>query len=161
MKRDNSQYEGFDLRMALVDLVPVALFLAGGMVLFGRIGSPVLLIGAIVCTAAGACKAGWKFLLALRKKDVAVLPKLFRVLMPAGFALMILSVLLDLAAWGALAKALLAMPSLAFLLLGCAGMILMSIFAFRLEKSDPRSNWIEQLTNAAAQAMFLTALLLA
>ena len=37
----------------------------------------------------------------------------------------------------------------------------MSIFAFRLEKSDPRSNWIEQLTNAAAQAMFLTALLLA
>jgi hypothetical protein len=90
-----------------------------------------------------------------------VLPKLFRVLMPVGFVLMLLSVFLSAAAWGALVRSLLAMPSLVFLLLGCAGILLMTVFAFRLDKNDPRSNWLEQFTNAAAQAMFLLALLLA
>ena len=37
----------------------------------------------------------------------------------------------------------------------------MTVFAFRLDKNDPRSNWLEQFTNAAAQAMFMLALLLA
>jgi hypothetical protein len=141
--------------------VPVALFLAGGLVRAGKIGGLWLPAGVILCTIAGACKAGWKFVLALRKKDAALLPKLFRILMPAGFALLILSAFLRPSAWGAAAKALLGMPSLIFLLLGCAGLALMTVFAFRLKKDDPRSNWLEQGTNAAAQAMFLLALLTA
>jgi hypothetical protein len=161
MSDKKTNYEGFDLRMALVDAVPVLLFLAGGILLFCKLGSPVFLAGALFSTAAGACKVAWKFVLALRKKDAAVLPKLFRVLMPTGFVLMLLSVFLSAAAWGALVSSLLAMPSLVFLLLGCAGILLMTVFAFRLDKNDPRSNWLEQFTNAAAQAMFLLALLLA
>lgn len=40
------------------------------------------------------------------------------------------------------------------------GMILMCIFAFRLDSSGPRSNRIEQITNAIAQICIFAGLML-
>lgn len=39
------------------------------------------------------------------------------------------------------------------------GMIMMSIFACKLDSTKLRSNWIEQITNAIAQGCFLLGVL--
>lgn len=152
--------EGVSVAMSLVDMLPVILFCAGGIVIFLRLGSFILLAGVIVCTAAGLCKAVWKLILALKKRDAAVLVKFFRVLMPCGFALIALSIPFAHAAWKALLISLFTLPALIFTIAGCAGMALMTVFAFALDGSKASSNWTEQLTNTVSQALFLTALLL-
>jgi hypothetical protein len=154
-------YEGFTLGMAAVDTIPVLLFAAGGAAAAARLQSPLFALGVALSTAAGGCKAGWKYVLALRQRDLPLLQKLFRILMPAGFALMLLSIPFSRAAWGGLMRALLRMPALACLLSGCAGIGLMSWFAAKADSRSARANWAEQLTNIAAQGLFLLALLLA
>ncbi len=42
---------------------------------------------------------------------------------------------------------------------GVIGMVLMGVFAAKLDSADVRSNWIEQLTNAAAQAAIFAGIL--
>ena len=143
--------------MAAADALPVALFCAGGAAASVRLGSPLFAAGILLAAAAGGCKVAWKFLLALRGRDRALLAALFRLLMPCGFALMGASIPLAPAAWAALLR----LPSLPFFLLGCLGMLLMTAFAVRLPRESARTNWIEQWTNTAAQALFLAALLLA
>ena len=44
--------------------------------------------------------------------------------------------------------------------LGALGMVLMTAFAFRLDSSDPKANWLEQAVNGFAQACFVVGLLL-
>ena len=39
-------------------------------------------------------------------------------------------------------------------------MVLMGVFGIKLDSSDVRSNWIEQLTNAIAQAAIFTGILI-
>lgn len=153
--------EQFSTAMALTDLLPVGLFCAGGAVAFTRLQSVPFGAGVLLAALAGVCKAGWKLVAAFRHRDVPLLRRLFRVLMPCGFLAMILSVPLAPAAWLALAAAAVRLPALIFLLAGCAGMVLMCVFAVKLDRADPQANWTEQLTNTAAQAMFLIALLLA
>lgn len=43
-----------------------------------------------------------------------------------------------------------------FLLAGALGMILMLVFAFRMDSSDPKVNWMEQTVNSLAQICFLS-----
>ena len=52
------------------------------------------------------------------------------------------------------------LPYIIFFTLGLLGMILMIVFAFTLDSSKPKSNWIEQITNGISQAMFFIGLLL-
>ena len=47
-----------------------------------------------------------------------------------------------------------------FFLAGALGMILMLVFAFRMDSSDPRVNWMEQTVNSAVQICFSIGLLL-
>jgi len=162
MRTENtSAYPGFTLGMAAVDTIPVVLFAAGSLAAWLWLRSPLFGAGALLCTIAGACKAAWKFVLALRRHDLPLLQKLFRLLMPAGFVLMGASIPFAPAAWARLARALLVMPSLLCWLLGCAGIALMVVFAVCANRHSARANWIEQLTNIAAQGFFLLALLLA
>lgn len=51
------------------------------------------------------------------------------------------------------------MPIVFLTMCAALGMILMCIFAFRLDSSDPRSNWIEQITNAIAQICIFAGLM--
>ncbi len=104
-QKNKFPYEGFTLGMAAVDTVPVVLFAAGGAIAAGRLQSVWFVLGVVLCTAAGGCKAGWKYVLALRRQDVPLLQRMFRVLMPSGFGLMLFSVPFAPAAWGGLARA--------------------------------------------------------
>ena len=56
--------------------------------------------------------------------------------------------------------AIVSLPSVLCFAVGVIGMVLMGVFAAKLDSADVRSNWIEQLTNAAAQAAILVGILL-
>ena len=49
---------------------------------------------------------------------------------------------------------------LLFFIIGICGMILMFIFGAKLDKTDVKSNWIEQCTNLVAQLCFLLGIIL-
>ena len=53
-----------------------------------------------------------------------------------------------------------AFPACLFFLAGALGMVLMTVFAFRMDSSDPRVNWTEQIVNGLAQLCFFIGLLL-
>ena len=77
-----------------------------------------------------------------------------RIMMPIGFVLMLLAVILNRNAIDipAVYTAIVSLPSVIFFAIGVIGMVLMGVFAAKLDSANVRSNWIEQLTNAAAQA---------
>ena len=154
--------EDFTLSLAIVDALPV-LFFGGSMILTGLLfKSSLFLIGALLCFWAGAAKVLWKIIVVTKKKNVWWLFLQMRIVMPAGFVLMILSVILNLKRinLSAILTDVTSLPSAVFFLIGVIGMILMGIFASKLDSSDVRSNWIEQLTNAVAQASIFVGILL-
>ena len=84
-----------------------------------------------------------------------------RIVMPIGFVLMLLAVILNRSAIDlpAVFAAIVSLPSVIFFAVGLIGMVLMGVFAAKLDSADVRSNWIEQLTNAVAQAAIFTGIL--
>ncbi|MCH4083586.1 MAG: hypothetical protein LKF00_04380 [Olsenella sp.] len=153
--------EGFNLALALVDAVPVALFGASALVAGERIGSPAWVVGASLALAGGTGKVAWKLVMALARKNVPILSRQMRYVMPAGFALMVAGAALDAAGALELLRALVRMPSLALVLAWLVCMLLMVRFVRSRNQLDVRSNWIEQGTNALGQLALLCALLLA
>ena len=154
--------EDFTLGLAIVDALPVLLF-GGSIILVGlRFGSILFLIGAALCFWAGAAKVLWKIIVAARKKNIWWLFLQMRITMPIGFALILLAVILNLKAISltAVLAAIISMPSAIFFIVGVLGMVLMGMFAAKLDPANVRSNWIEQLTNIAAQASFFIGILL-
>lgn len=86
-----------------------------------------------------------------------------RIVMPIGFIMMIVGFVvacfnIDL---GIFFKSLLNSYSLVFLILGVIGMVLMIICAIKLDSSDKKSNWIEQIINTISQLCFFLGFLLA
>lgn len=161
MTRDTVPVD-FTLGLAIVDALPVLLF-GGSMIMIGLLfGSVLFLIGAALCFWAGAAKVLWKIIVAARKKNIWWLFLQMRIAMPMGFALMLFAVILNLKAISltAVFAAIISMPSAIFFAVGALGMVLMGIFAAKLDSADVRSNWIEQLTNTAAQASFFVGILL-
>ena len=154
--------EDFTLSLALIDALPV-LFFCGSIILIGLMFRKVLfLIGALLCFWAGAAKVIWKIIVVTKKKNIWWLFMQMRIVMPVGFLLMLLSVILNLKAikLSVILTAVTSMPSVVFFAIGIIGMTLMGIFAAKLDSSSLRSNWIEQLTNAAAQASVFTGILI-
>jgi len=154
--------QGFTLGMALVDALPVVFFGAAILIVGLLFSSPLFLAGAILSFLSGLGKVIWKIIVALKQKNVWFLFVQMRILMPVGFLLMLLSLIVDRSLMnpGAVFAAVCSMPALLFFLLGCIGMGCMVFFAIKLDSSDAKSNWIEQGTNAAAQASFLIGLLI-
>lgn len=153
--------EGFTVSLAIIDALPV-LFFGGSMILIGLLfKSPLFLIGAALCFWAGAAKVLWKVIVATKKRNVWWMFMQMRIVMPIGFALMLLSVLVNLGSirLSAIGAAIISFPSVIFFALGLIGMVLMGVFAAKLDSSDVRSNWIEQATNGAAQAAIFVGLL--
>ena len=153
--------ENFTLSLALIDALPV-LFFGGSMILIGLMFSKVLfLIGAVLCFWAGAAKVIWKIIVATRKKNIWWLFMQMRIVMPVGFLLMLISVLLNLKTikLSVILSAVTSVPSVIFFAVGVTGMVLMGVFAAKLDSSDVRSNWIEQTTNAVAQAAIFVGIL--
>ena len=153
--------EDFTLALALTDALPV-LFFAGSMFIGGKLlGSIPFFIGGALCFWAGAAKVLWKIIVVTKKKNVRFLFLQMRAVMPVGFVLICIALVIKINAIGAesVLEALTSLPSLIFFITGIVGLALMSAFAFLSDASDARSNWIEQLTNTAAQAAFFAGLL--
>ncbi len=154
--------EGFTVSLVLVDAMPVLFFCASMIVISRLFSGGLFLIGAVLCFLAGAAKVLWKLIVVWKKKNIWFLFLQMRILMPIGFTLMLVSLVANRSAislagvWGAFMH----MPSLLFFLIGILGMVLMMVFAVKLDSSDVRANWIEQLTNGVAQAAFFVGLLL-
>lgn len=154
--------EGFTLSLALVDALPV-LFFGGSMILVGILFESTLFsLGALLCLWAGAAKVIWKIIVVTRKKNVWWLFMQMRIVMPVGFTLMLLAVIIG---WSkidrvAVLAAVVSFPSVIFFAVGILGMVLMGVFASKLDSSNVRANWIEQLTNGLAQAAIFIGMLL-
>ena len=157
----NTIPENFTLSLAFVDALPV-LFFGGSTILIGLLfGSPLFLTGAVLCFWAGAAKVLWKIIIVKKKKNIWWLFLQMRIVMPLGFALMILTVFMNRSAVNlpAVFAAIVSLPSVIFFTIGVIGMVLMGVFAAKLDSADVRSNWTEQITNALAQAAVFTGIL--
>lgn len=160
--RGDSVPEGFTLSMALMDCLPVSFFCVGAGVLATRFESPLFRVGVVLIVLAGALKVCWKLVLALVRRDVRFLNRQMRYLMPAGFALALVSLIVDRAKWSpaAVLAHVTVMPSLLFLVVGLAGMFLMGWFARHLNGRDAKANWREQAVNGISQLCIMLAIVL-
>lgn len=154
-KSNNKKYEDFPLSLALFDALPV-LFFSAAVVLIGlNYKNSFFITGSILCTLAGVGKVLWKIIIATTKRDIAWMKRQLRILMPAGFLLIIIGIVTGSANIHTLKGEIFSLPSGIFFGIALLGMVLMSIFAVRLDGTKLRSNWIEQITNAVAQGCFL------
>ena len=158
----NTIPEDFTLSLVLVDALPVIFFGASAVVISLLFQSSLFLFGALLCLIGGAGKVLWKLIVVLKKKNVWPLFIQMRILMPLGFLLMIFSLIANRSRvhLSAIAAGFCSFPSILFFLTGICGMGLMIVFSLKLDSSDLKSNWIEQLTNGIAQAAIFIGLVL-
>ena len=155
--------EGFSVPMALVDLIPVVFFGLSTMKAGSLFHSGLFMAGAVVCLLSGVVKVGWKLIAAVSKRNIWPMFVQMRILMPAGFLMLLAALIVDRAGLNgeAMLAGLTGFPACIFFLAGALGMILMTVFAFRMDSSDPKVNWMEQTVNSLAQISFFVGLLLA
>lgn len=153
--------EGFTLGMALMDLMPVVFFGIGVAAVGRRLNSGLFWTGAVLCIAAGLGKVSWKLCLALMKKNIPLLNRQLRVLMPAGFVLLLAGVLTSPQRLPAakIWAGVLQMPAALFFAGGIAGMIAMMVMGRTRSSLDAKANWHEQLVNALTQLALLLGVL--
>lgn len=151
------EYQDFTLFLAIFDALPVIFFCLGMLLIATQFSNSFFLIGAILCTCAGCGKVLWKILIICTKKDIWILNRQLRVLMPAGFLLVIIGLILgrNQINFAVLFNKIISFPTCMFFGITLLGMICMSIFAVKLDGTNAKSNWIEQITNAVAQGCFL------
>lgn len=151
------QYEKFSLGLALFDALLVIFFSTAMILIAMHFRVAAFIAGAICCTAAGLGKVCWKIIIAATGKDIWPLNKQLRILMPAGFALMIAGLVIgmDRKLWQTLGVCVVSFPAVLLFGITVVGMVLMGIFAKKLDGTKVKSNWIEQITNAIAQGCFL------
>lgn len=154
--------EDFTLKLAAVDAIPVIFFGSSMIVISTIFKSPLFLAGALMCLFAGAAKVLWKIIVVLKKKNIWWLFLQMRILMPIGMAVMIAAAVINKSKvdFHSVFMKALSFPPVIFFIAGIIGMAMMMIFAFKLDSSDVKSNWIEQLTNGIAQGCFFAGLLL-
>jgi len=157
------QDDGFTMKLAIVDIIPVVFFFVAVMEIFLKTGLWLVLAGGIICTLAGAGKVMWKVVLATRKKDVRFLFLQMRYLMPVGFLIIIFTMVFNRKADAIVSFAhnMVTFPALLFFALGIIGCVMMGVCAKVLDPDKSKSNWIEQGVNCLAQASFLVAIILA
>ena len=155
--------EGFSVPMALVDLIPVVFFSLSAVKAGSLFHSTLFMAGAVICLLSGVVKVGWKLIAAVSQRNIWPMFVRMRVLMPVGFLTMFAALIVDRA--GLNGEAMLAklsgFPACIFFLAGALGIILMLVFAFRMDSSDPKVNWMEQTVNSLAQICFFIGLMLA
>lgn len=143
--------ENFSLALSIVDSIPV-LFFGINVILIGCMFKSVLfIIGAFLCFWAGFAKVLWKFIVALKKRNIWFLFIQMRIVMPIGFLLMILGVVFTKNASRLFINGFTSFPSIVFFIIGILGMVLMGICAFKLDNGQVKSNWIEQIINSISQ----------
>ncbi len=132
-------YEDFPLSLALFDALPVIFFSVAMILIAMRFRNVFFIKGAVLCAVSGSGKVVWKIMITGTKKDISLLNKQLRVLMPVGFLLMLIGIIMGISL-GTLSLKVLwrnicTFPSLLFFLITLAGMICMSVFAVKYIKS--------------------------
>lgn len=158
---DREVPEGFTVTLALEDAVPVVLFCLATISMGRAIQSPLFVLGVCISFAAGALKVAWKLAMALGHRNIPLLSRQMRYVMPLGFLLMAIGLIVQRDAAGALILCMLKLPSLPFTLAWAALICLMVHSARTSDQLDSASNWKEQGMNSAAQLAFLVSVLLA
>ncbi len=154
--------EGFSVSLALVDLIPVVCFGLSAVRIGSLFSSTLFMVGAGICLTSGVVKVLWKLVAAVSQKNIWSMFVQMRILMPVGFLVMLAALIVDRGnlSGKAIFAGLTGFPACIFFGLGILGMILMTIFALRLDSSDPRANWLEQGVNGIAQMCIFIGLLL-
>lgn len=155
-------YENFPLSLALFDALPVIFFSISVIIIAMNYRNVLFITGSILCTLAGIGKVVWKIIIAGTRKDIAILNRQLRITMPVGFLLIIIGIIMGAGNidFNWLMTAILSFPAVIFFAITVIGMILMTIFAFRLDDTKLSSNWTEQITNAIAQGSLLAGILI-
>lgn len=84
----------FSLPLAIVDAVPVLLFLTNCILLGSAMHSALFVAGAVFCFIAGFFKVVWKVSIAVSGNDHSWLNRVFLPVMLTGFVLLILGIVL-------------------------------------------------------------------
>ena len=151
--------DDFSISLALVDFIPVLFFSLSLIKISSFFANVLFLFGALLCLFAGLCKVLWKIIVVIRKKNIWWMFLQMRISMPIGMLLMVFSLIPEFGNLSVL-SALFHFPSHLFFIIGIFLMIAMIIFAFTLDGSKQKNNWIEQIVNSFAQFSFFIALLL-
>ena len=162
IRQADQRTEGFTLKLALVDAVPVAEFSISMIAIASKFRSALFAVGACCSTLAGCGKVLWKILLAVKKKNVSWLNRQFRYLMSSGFVMMILSPVVNRnrIRIGNIVKRILRFPAAVFFAMGAVGMCAMGVMGAKLDKNNAKHNWIEQITNLISQGMIMIGILI-
>ena len=84
--------EGFSVKLALVDLIPVVFFGLSAVRVGRLFHSALFIAGAALCLVSGIVKVLWKGIVAVSGRNVWPLFVQMRVAMPVGFALLLAAI---------------------------------------------------------------------
>lgn len=154
--------EGFSVSMAIVDLIPVVFFGFSAIRIGSLFESTLFVAGSLICLVSGVVKVLWKLVVAVSKRNIWPMFVQMRILMPVGFLTLLMALIVDRGNLNASAimAGIISFPACIFFGTGILGMILMVVFAFKMDSSDPKVNWLEQTINGIAQICFFAGLLL-
>ena len=156
--------EGFTVGLALVDAIPVLSFGIAMVIIAGKVGSPLFMVGAALSVLAGCCKVAWKLILGIWKKDLRWLNKPFVPMQAAGFLLMAISFVVGFGKinWAAVGSGILSFPSALFFVAWIGLMGFMGWFRkHKFKNEDAKANWTAQIINAVGQTCLLLGILFA
>lgn len=152
---------GFTIPMAVVDLLPCLFFALASIMLGLVLNSYLMYIGAAISFIGGLIKVIWEFIVVIKKKNVWWMFVQMRITMPLGYLLFIAGFVVACfnvhmpTFWSMFLDPIV----IAGLVIGIIGMISMVIFSIKLDSTDPKSNWIEQIANSISQLGFFIAFL--
>lgn len=152
-KKETNKYQNFTVSLALFDALSVLFFCVAMFLIASHFHNLFFFIGIIFFILAGCGKVLWKILVALKGWDIQLLNKQLRIFMPLGFFLVIIGLIngRNSIHFTNLLHQIMTYPSCLFFGITVIGMICMSLFAFTLDGTKAKANWIEQITNAIAQ----------
>ena len=154
--------DNFTIGLVIVDMIPVLLFGGSGLI-FGLLARNILIsIGASICFLSGFLKVWWKLIVVIKKRNVWFLFKQMRIVMPIGFLILVIGIVIASIAgkMGDVLRGCMQFPQVILFALGFVGMGLMGFFAKNLDSTDVKANWIEQITNSLAQLFIFMGLLM-
>lgn len=154
--------EGFTVSMTIADMIPVVFFGLSAIRIGSLFESTLFVAGSLICLFSGVVKVLWKLVVAVSKRNIWPMFVQMRILMPVGFLTLLIALIAGRGKLNALAimAGLTGFPACIFFGTGILGMVLMTVFAFKMDSSDPKVNWLEQTINGIAQMCFFAGLLL-
>ncbi|MCQ2797767.1 MAG: hypothetical protein MJ241_04890 [Bacilli bacterium] len=155
--------EDFTIGLALVDALPVFFFGLACLFAFFLTKELMIILGGLIAFVSGLIKVIWKIIVAIKKKNIWWMYVQMRIALPIGMLLAIAGFV----AWSIIAKeadilAKFANPiSIVFYALTLIGMAAMVVCSIKLDSSDKKANWIEQICNSFAELCLFIACLVA